>query len=366
MKDIMARESSSKEQGVPSFEYNPADYLPRQSLLFQLSRPLDDLRDMLLEDFAGRTVTMAKIYEEHNVGKRYVKPNYKEALKALAESGKILARKADGRKRRRGTFADDVLAIFPCHRNIDMATKSTIEWTESTWNPVTGCSKISEGCVHCYAQRLAMRLKAMGQKNYINGFDVTLHPQMLETPLRWKKSQMIFVNSMSDLFHNSVPLSFVRQVFDVMNEASWHTFQALTKRAERLADLAPSLPWSDNIWMGVTIESAAYLYRLDFLRNTPAAVRFLSLEPLLGPIPEIDLENIDWVIVGGESGPGARPMDKKWVIDIQRQCQEARVPFFFKQWGGVNKRKSGRLLNGRTYDETPYISNFGSRRLVSL
>ena len=239
-----------------------------------------------------------------------------------------------------------------------MGEKSLIEWTESTWNPVTGCTKISEGCVHCYAEILARRLKAMGQKNYINGFDVTLHPQALSIPLKWKKARRIFVNSMSDLFHKEVPLSFIQQVFDIMNKALWHKFQILTKRAERLAELMNALPWTKNIWMGVTIESDSYLYRLELLRNVPASIKFLSLEPLLGPIHEIDLSNIDWVIVGGESGPGARPMDKDWVIDIKEQCKKENVPFFFKQWGGVNKKKAGRIIDGKTYDEMPKLDSF--------
>lgn len=234
-----------------------------------------------------------------------------------------------------------------------MAANSAIEWTESTWNPVTGCTKISHGCTHCYAERMAIRLKAMGQKNYVNGFQVTLHPHALNIPLKWKSPHMIFVNSMGDLFHNEVPFSFIQQVFDVMNNTDRHRFQILTKRAERLADLAPSLNWTENIWMGVTVESAAYLYRLDYLRKVPAAVRFLSLEPLLSPIPDMDLAKIDWVIVGGESGPGARPMNKSWVIDIQQQCRDAKIPFFFKQWGGVNKKKSGRSLDGKMYSGMP-------------
>jgi len=247
---------------------------------------------------------------------------------------------------------------------VKMAANSTIEWTESTWNPVTGCTKISEGCAHCYAERMSLRLKAMGQKNYVNGFQVTLHPHALNIPLKWKSPHMIFVNSMGDLFHNEVPLSFIQQVFEVMKKAYRHRFQILTKRAERLADLAPSLNWTENIWMGVTVESAAYLYRLEDLRNVTAAVRFLSLEPLLSSMPDMDLTKINWVIVGGESGPGARPMNKSWVTDIQQQCREAKVPFFFKQWGGVNKKKSGRYLNGTTFDEMPerdsaiYQSNY--------
>lgn len=236
-----------------------------------------------------------------------------------------------------------------------MGGKSTIEWTESTWNPVTGCTKISEGCVNCYAERLAKRLKAMGQANYINGFEVTLHPNALQLPLKWKRPQKIFVNSMSDLFHDSVPIEFIQQIFKIMAQANWHRFQVLTKRAERLAEIAPQLIWPQNIWMGVTIEKSNYLSRLDYLRQTPAAVKFLSLEPLLGPMPDIDLTNIQWVIVGGESGPGARPIEKKWVIDIQKRCSESKVPFFFKQWGGVNKKKAGRLLDGKVYDEMPTI-----------
>jgi protein gp37 len=237
-----------------------------------------------------------------------------------------------------------------------MAT-SKIEWTEATWNPVTGCSKISEGCLNCYAERLAKRLKAMGQKNYANGFNVTLHPHTLITPLRWKKSRLVFVNSMSDLFHHEVPLEFIQQIFHIMNQASQHRFQVLTKRAERLAELAPFLKWTENIWMGVTIEKDTYLDRLKYLKEVPATIKFLSLEPLLGPITNIDLTDIHWVIVGGESGPNARPMEKKWVIDIQQQCVESHVPFFFKQWGGINKKKAGRVLNGRTFDEMPILNS---------
>ena len=239
-----------------------------------------------------------------------------------------------------------------------MGVKSSIEWTESTWNPVTGCTKISEGCAHCYAERMARRLKAMGQKNYADGFKVTLHPHVLDLPLTWKKPQTIFVNSMSDLFHNDIPISFIRKVFDVMERAHWHRFQILTKRAERLSELASLLNWSENIWMGVTVENCSCSKRIDYLRHIPAAVRFLSLEPLLEPLPNMDLSNIDWVIVGGESGPGARPMNKKWVLDIQEQCCKANVPFFFKQWGGVNKKKTGRLLNGRVYCEMPEQAGF--------
>jgi protein gp37 len=231
--------------------------------------------------------------------------------------------------------------------------QSTIEWTESTWNPVTGCNKISPGCKYCYAERMAKRLQAMGQPNYANGFQVTLHPHMLERPLTWKKPQTIFVNSMSDLFHHDVPPAFIRRVFDTMRRAHWHQFQVLTKRADRLLELSPQLEWPANVWMGVSVETEDYASRIDHLRQTGAQVKFLSLEPLLGPLPNLNLTQIDWVIVGGESGPGARPMAEKWVIDIRNQCQAAEVPFFFKQWGGVRKKKAGRVLKGRTWDEMP-------------
>ena len=234
-----------------------------------------------------------------------------------------------------------------------MATKSSIEWTESTWNPLTGCTKISPGCKHCYAERMAKRLHAMGQPNYANGFKLTLHPQALEIPLGWKKPQMIFVNSMSDLFHKDVPVDFVQQVFDVMRRADWHTFQVLTKRAERLLELDPQIEWPSNVWMGVSVENQDYKYRIDLLRQTQARIKFLSLEPLLGPLSRLNLEGINWVIVGGESGPGARPLLEEWVIDIRDQCKAKRVPFFFKQWGGVQKKRAGRLLQGEIYSQMP-------------
>jgi protein gp37 len=234
-----------------------------------------------------------------------------------------------------------------------MGSKSSIEWTESTWNPVTGCTKISPGCKHCYAERMAKRLKAMGQPNYANGFALTLHEHALELPLRWKAPQVIFVNSMSDLFHKSVPLDFVLKVFDVMNRADWHTYQVLTKRSDRLREASARLPWSPHIWMGVSVETEQYQARIDDLRETGAIVKFLSLEPLLGPLPNLDLKGIDWVIVGGESGPGARPMDPDWVRGIRNQCRKTGVPFFFKQWGGVQKKKNGRNLDGRTWDQLP-------------
>ena len=236
-----------------------------------------------------------------------------------------------------------------------MAHKTSIEWTEMTWNPVTGCTKVSPGCANCYAERMARRLQAMGQPNYVNGFELAVHDSALELPFRWKTPQRIFVNSMSDLFHKDVPVAFIRRVFDVMIRANWHQYQILTKRSERLLELAPSLPWRSHIWMGVSVETQKYTYRIDQLRQTGAHVRFLSLEPLLGPLLDLDLEGIHWVIVGGESGPGARPMNPAWVADIQNQCQKAEVPFFFKQWGGVNKKKAGRSLDGKTYSQKPEV-----------
>jgi protein gp37 len=241
-----------------------------------------------------------------------------------------------------------------------MSANSDIEWTESTWNPVTGCTKISPGCQHCYAERMARRLKAMGQPNYRNGFQLTVHPHMLDRPLRWKKPQMIFVNSMSDLFHQEVPLDFIQQVFDVMGQASRHTFQVLTKRAERLAALDAELDWPPNVWMGVSVETEDYTERIDCLRRTRANVRFLSLEPLLGPLPNLDLHEIDWVIVGGESGPGARPMDRAWVTDLRDQSLAAHIPFFFKQWGGTRKKKAGRMLEGRFWNQMPRLAFAGA------
>jgi protein gp37 len=238
-----------------------------------------------------------------------------------------------------------------------MGANSQIEWTESTWNPVTGCTKVSPGCAHCYAERMARRLKAMGQPNYRNGFRVTMHKHAMNLPLGWKRPQTVFVNSMSDLFHEDVPVDFIRRVFDVMQQADRHRFQILTKRSERLAELAPLLPWPVNVWMGVTVESGNYIHRIDDLRHVPAAVRFLSLEPLLGPLPGLDLADIDWAIVGGESGPGARTMAEAWALDLRDQCRRAGVAFFFKQWGGVNKKTAGRLLGGRTWDQMPRLAS---------
>jgi protein gp37 len=234
--------------------------------------------------------------------------------------------------------------------------QSTIEWTESTWNPLTGCTKISPGCKFCYAERMAKRLQGMGQSRYTNGFMLTLHEDVLELPLAWKKPQLIFVNSMSDMFHRDVPAWFIQKTFDVMRRASWHQFQVLTKRSDHLLEMSPSVVWPQNVWMGVSVERQDYVYRIDHLRETAAAVKFVSLEPLLGPLHKLDLRGIDWVIVGGESGPGARPMEEDWVLEIKAQCAKARVPFFFKQWGGFNKKKAGRLLQGRTWGELPKVS----------
>lgn len=231
--------------------------------------------------------------------------------------------------------------------------KSSIEWTETTWNPVTGCTKVSPGCKHCYAERMANRLRAMGHPNYRNGFELTLHEHVIDAPHSWRKPQLVFVNSMSDLFHDEVPIAFLRRVFDVMLVTPRHRYQILTKRAERLAEVAGRLDWPPNVWMGVSVERADYTSRIRALRSTPAAVKFLSLEPLLGPLPGLDLREIDWVIAGGESCPRARPMDPAWVRGIRDQCVAAGVAFFFKQWGGVRKDRTGRELDGRTWDEMP-------------
>jgi protein gp37 len=232
-------------------------------------------------------------------------------------------------------------------------TLTKIEWTEATWNPVTGCSKISPGCAHCYAERMARRLQAMGQPNYVDGFAVRTHERMLPVPHSWSKPRMVFVNSMGDLFHEEVPVEFIRSVFEVMRDTPRHTFQLLTKRAERLLEVAPDLDWPDNVWMGVTVEDNDHVWRIDRLRCVPSAVRFLSVEPLLGSLPSLRLDGIDWVIVGGESGPGARPMSTEWVTPIRDLCLESSTPFFFKQWGGVRKKAAGRLLEDRVWDEMP-------------
>jgi protein gp37 len=230
---------------------------------------------------------------------------------------------------------------------------SKIEWTNSSWNPLTGCTKISPGCQNCYAERMAKRLKAMGNPNYENGFELALHEKSLDIPLRWKTPQFIFVNSMSDLFHEDVPLEFIKRVFNTMHQAHWHIFQVLTKRSKRMLELNKEIEWPTNVWMGVSVETEQYTYRIDHLRHTDAKIKFLSLEPLLGPIPSLELKGIDWAIVGGESGPYSRPIEKSWVIEIKNQCIDNSVPFFFKQWGGTNKKKAGRLLEGKTWDSMP-------------
>lgn len=234
-----------------------------------------------------------------------------------------------------------------------MAANSKIEWTECTWNPVTGCTKISPGCLNCYAERMARRLQAMGQPNYRNGFRLTVHPHMLDIPLQWRRPRMIFVNSMSDLFHKDVPLNFILKVFEVMQQASQHRFQILTKRSERLAQLSPRLPWPDNVWMGVTVENGDYVFRIEGLKQTGAAVKFISFEPLIGPVSHVTLKGIDWAIVGGESGPGARPMQHEWATDIRDQCLADGIAFFFKQWGGPNKKVTGRTLDSTIWNEMP-------------
>jgi protein gp37 len=235
-----------------------------------------------------------------------------------------------------------------------MADKSKIEWTDSTWNPVTGCTKISTGCANCYAERYAIRLKAAHNPSYKNGFNLTLHEHLLDLPLKWHKPRNIFVNSMGDLFHKSVPDEYIYKVFDIMNKANWHRFQILTKRSQRVLQLNPKLKWAANIWMGVSIEDSEHLYRAQNLKQTDSVIKFISFEPLLGSVNDLKLAGIDWVIVGGESGPGARPMKPEWVVSVRDQCQISNVPFFFKQCGGVRRKKAGRELDGRTWDEMPY------------
>ncbi len=234
-----------------------------------------------------------------------------------------------------------------------MSTRSAIEWTEATWNPVTGCTKISHGCQFCYAERMAKRLRAMGLDKYRRGFSVVVHESTLDEPLKWCRPRLVFVNSMSDLFHESVSSRFIEAVFEVMNRASQHTFQVLTKRPGRVVALDERLCWTSNIWLGTSIESERWMRRLDQLKATGAHTKFLSLEPLLGPLAEIPLQEIDWVIVGGESGPGARPMEADWVRDIRDNCLQSNVPFFFKQWGGVFKKKTGRMLDNRIWNQMP-------------
>jgi protein gp37 len=234
-----------------------------------------------------------------------------------------------------------------------MGDNSAIEWTDATWNPVTGCTKISPGCKHCYAERLAARLLAMGNPRYRHGFDVTLHADQIELPLRWRRPRRIFVNSMSDLYHEAVPDAFIQRVFEVMARARQHVFQVLTKRSERLPEIALRLPWPSNVWQGVSVESADYVGRIAHLGKVPAAVRFLSVEPLLGPIPDLPLDGVHWVICGGESGPERRPLSPEWARLIRDRCVAMGVPFFFKQWGGRTSKSGGRTLDGRTWDEIP-------------
>lgn len=234
-------------------------------------------------------------------------------------------------------------------------SSSKIEWTETTWNPTTGCTKISSGCTNCYAERMAIRLKAMGTLKYANGFEVTLHEDCFSEPYSWKKPKVVFVNSMSDLFHEDIPFSFIEKVFKVMNENPQHIFQVLTKRAELLLEYSPKLNWTSNIWMGVTVEDIKATRRIDYLRKTNAAIKFLSCEPLISDLGQLDLQKINWVIVGGESGPKSRPIKEDWVLDIFNQCKSADIPFFFKQWGGVNKKKTGKELQGEIYHEMPEI-----------
>jgi protein gp37 len=245
-----------------------------------------------------------------------------------------------------------------------MSSASKIEWTETTWNPVTGCTKVSEGCRNCYAERLSRRLKLMGVCHYSNGFTVTTHEDSLIQPRIWKRPQMIFVNSMSDLFHEDVPLEFIQQVFHVMAKCPQHTFQVLTKRNERLRELAPLLPWPSNVWMGVSVENNDVVQRINDLQHVPAVMRFISFEPLLGPIVNFPTEGIGWAIVGGESGPHARLLDPEWVEPIFETCRDYNIPFFFKQWGGTNKKKNGRLLHGRIYGERPELHSIHIPDLV--
>lgn len=247
-----------------------------------------------------------------------------------------------------------------------VATKSTIEWTEMTWNPVTGCTKVSQGCKHCYAERMAKRLKAMGVARYRHEFEVTLHEDLIEEPLKWGRPRVVFVNSMSDLFQEEVPFAFIQKVFETMSHASQHIFQVLTKRSERLQEVAKDLPWPKNVWMGVSVENEDVMYRVHHLRQVPAHIRFLSCEPLIGSLDNLPLEGIHWVIVGGESGPGARPMQQEWVESILCQCRNAEVPFFFKQWGGTRKKRTGRLLHGRAYNEFPASTQIGEQECNQL
>jgi protein gp37 len=234
-----------------------------------------------------------------------------------------------------------------------MADRSTIEWTEATWNPVTGCSQVSPGCAHCYAKTFAERWRGVSGHPYEQGFELKLWPKRLDQPLRWRRPRVIFVNSMSDLFHEEIPLPFIQEVFRIMGEADWHVFQVLTKRHERLLELCDRLPWPPNVWIGVSIENRRFVHRADYLRQVPAAVRFISAEPLLGPLEALDLTGIDWLIAGGESGPGHRPVREEWLIELRDHCSQEDVAFFFKQWGGARPKSGGRLLKGRIWDEMP-------------
>lgn len=246
-----------------------------------------------------------------------------------------------------------------------MADKSAIEWTEATWNPTTGCDRISPGCEHCHAMTLSRRLRAMGSPKYQSdgdprtsgpGFGLTLHPNSLEVPRLWASPRLIFVNSMSDLFHEAVPLEFISDVLDVIRDTPHHTYQVLTKRARRLSKVAPRLDWPPNLWMGVSVETRRYAYRINHLRTVPAAIRFVSAEPLLGPLGELDLEGIHWMIAGGESGPNARPVEHEWVAELRDNCTVAGVAFFFKQWGGRTPKAGGRELDGEFWDQLPVQS----------
>jgi protein gp37 len=249
---------------------------------------------------------------------------------------------------------------------MNMVSSLKIPQNWFSWNPVTGCDRISLGCAHCYAEKMAHRLQKMGQAKYKNGFAVTLHNDALALPLSWKKPRLIFVNSMSDIFHKDVPLEFIRKIFEVMRQADWHIFQILTKRSERMAKLAPSLDWPENVWAGVTVESDKYINRLSDLCQVPSAVRFVSMEPLLGPIPNFPIEGLDWIVLGGESGPGARPMEKAWVIEIRNRCIQNGIPFFFKQWGGFNRKETSCLFEGKYYHEMPRLKNQSTDLLLDL
>ncbi len=234
-----------------------------------------------------------------------------------------------------------------------MAEKSSIEWTTSTWNPVTGCTKISDGCANCYAEKMAKRLKAMGNHNYKNGFQVSCHRDSLDIPIKWKKPRMIFVNSMSDIFHEDIPDEFILSIFEVMNKAKHHIYQILTKRSQRMMQIIPKIDLPDNIWMGVTVESSKYVDRIMHLKEIDAKIKFISFEPILDGMEDIDLSGIDWIIAGGESGVGARPIEELWIKEIRDKCISNNIPFFFKQWGGINKKKSGRELEGEYWTQFP-------------